>query len=82
MKLIEDAGDIWHRLWSLRLSLASGAMGAVAAALPFAAPDHRSVGFALLVFAATLIASLLALASAWARLVRQPKLRGDRNADV
>lgn len=66
MRLIDDAGKTWHRLWSVRLSLAAGLLGAVDAALPFVAPEHASWRFAALTAG-------VSLAAAVARLVQQPR---------
>lgn len=68
MRLIDDAGRLWHRLWSVRLSLLAAGLGAVDAAMPFLAPEHASRRFA----AAT---AVVALAAGIARLVSQPKAR-------
>lgn len=73
MKLIDDAGRVWHKLWSVRLSLLAALLGAVDVALPFVAPSHRSVPFALL-------AAAVSLAAVLARLVTQPKLHKDDDA--
>ena len=69
MRLIDDAGRVWHRLWSVRLSILAALLGAADAALPFVAPEHASPVFAALVAA-------VSLAAAGARLVAQPKLQG------
>jgi hypothetical protein len=70
MRLIEDAGRVWHRLWSVRLSVLAAVLGAADAALPFLAPPHASAAFAGLT-------AMVSLAAAGARLVAQPKLQGD-----
>ncbi|HEX7687332.1 MAG TPA: hypothetical protein VF453_06485 [Burkholderiaceae bacterium] len=70
MKLIDDAGKTWHRLWSVRLAILAALLGAADAALPYIAPAHSSPAFAALTAA-------VSLAAAGARLVAQPKLQGD-----
>lgn len=69
MRLIDDAGQVWHKLWSVRLALLAAGLGAVDAALPFVAPQHASPLFAAMTAAVSLAAGL-------ARLVQQRSLRG------
>jgi hypothetical protein len=69
--LIDDASKLWHRLWSVRLSLAAAGLGALSEALPYIAPEHASLHFAGLTGAVSLAAGV-------ARLVAQPKTRGRR----
>lgn len=70
MRLIDDAAKIARRAWSMRLIYASVLLGAVDMAMPYFAPDKPSRAFGLL--------SLLVGASAGvARIVAQPKMRGD-----
>ncbi|HEX7639320.1 MAG TPA: hypothetical protein VF457_13065 [Burkholderiaceae bacterium] len=69
LALIDDAGRVWHRLWSVRLSVLAAVLGAADAALPFVAPAHASPAFSALVAA-------VSLAAAGARLVAQPALKG------
>lgn len=79
MTIIDDAGKVWHRLWDVRLGFASALCGGAAAALPFVAPDHPSRGFAVALFAVTVAAPLLAMASAGTRAMKQRKAKGARN---
>jgi len=73
MHLIDDAGRVWHRLWSVRLSLLAAALGAADALAGFLMPAHPRLIVAL-------AATGLSFAAAIARLVAQPKLRGDSDA--
>lgn len=72
--LISDAGQVLRRAWSMRLILASVALGAVDVALPYFAPEHPSRAFGLL-------SVLVGMAAGVARLVAQPKMRG-RDGDA
>ena len=70
MKLVDDAARIARRAWSMRLIYASVLLGAVDMAMPYFAPEKPSRAFGFL--------SLVVGASAGiARLVAQPKMRGD-----
>lgn len=69
MTLIEDAGKVWHRLWSVRLSLLAAALGAADAAMPFIAPEHASPRFAA-------AAAAVSVGAALSRLVAQPRMKG------
>lgn len=67
MRLIDDAGKVWHRLWSVRLMLLAGAASAIDVgwqAYVTGAPRLLSIGTAALSFGAAV-----------ARLVAQPKAR-------
>jgi hypothetical protein len=79
MNYIDDAGKLWHRFWSVRLSVAAAVCGGAAAALPFCAPEHPSRGFALVIGLVTVAAPLLSLASAGSRVVKQKKLAERRD---
>jgi hypothetical protein len=67
MELIEDAGKVWHRLWSVRLSL----LAAVASA--------GDAGWQAFVSGSPRVISLctfgISLGAAVARIVAQPKVR-------
>ncbi len=69
MLLIDDAGRLWRKLWSVRLALAAAALDVVAVAtqelLPEHAPPHLVAA-----------AGVLSLAAAVARLVAQPRVTG------
>lgn len=71
-RLIDDARHVWHRFWSVRLSLIAAALGAVDAALPLIAPEGRGLRFAL-------VTAGVSLAAAVARLVSQPKLHKEQD---
>lgn len=68
MKLIDDASEVWHRLWSVRLSLLAALLGAISAAMPYVAPAQPSLRYAV-------ASVLLALAAAASRVIAQPKLQ-------
>lgn len=72
VKLIEDAGDIWHRLWSVRL-----AIGAAVASGIEAGYNAYVMGVSP---AMALIACGISLAAAVARIVAQPSISGDENS--
>lgn len=74
MKLIDDAGQVWHRLWSLRLALLSAALNAGLVVATMALPSHTSVRVA---GAVGILAFASAVSSAYARVVRQPGLVRD-----
>lgn len=69
MKLIPEAKQ-WHRMWSVRLAVLSAALSACEALIPMWQP-HMPGG----VFAA--LATLVGIAAAVARTVKQESLRGD-----
>lgn len=69
--LIDNAGTVWHRLWSVRLSLLASSLGAVECGAQIylsGQPPLIAAGF-----------TLLSLGSAVARLVAQPRLHGDHH---
>lgn len=68
-QLIDDAKRLAPRLWSVRLALLASVLSAVDVALPYLAPAYPSRGFALL-------AVLVGIAAALARLVAQPSVTG------
>lgn len=71
MKLIDNAGQVWHRLWSLRFTLLASCLSAAGVVATMALPQHTSLRVAMGVGLLTLAASL---ASFYARLVKQPRL--------
>lgn len=71
MHLIDNAGQLWHRLWSLRFTLLASILSAAGVVATMALPPHTSLRVALAVGLLTLAASL---ASFYARLVKQPRL--------
>jgi hypothetical protein len=73
MKLIDDAGAVWHRLWSVRLALLAAALDGANVLLGYLVPAHPRQSLAIL-------AGGVAMAAAIARLVAQPKLRNDDDA--
>lgn len=73
MRFIDDADKVWHRLWSLRLSLLAGALNAACVGVMLVLPARTSVRIAL---AVSVLSFSSSLASAYARVVKQPKLKG------
>ena len=75
MKLIPTWRKEFHKLWSIRLSVLSAGFGAAECALPYFdflnIPPGRMAA----------IACFVALGSAIARLVDQPKLRAQRGSE-
>lgn len=69
MKMIHEAKQ-WYRLWSVRLAVLSAGLSACEALIPLWQP-HMPAG----VFAA--LATLVGIAAAVARTVKQESLRGD-----
>lgn len=68
MRLIDDAGILWHRLWSVRLSLVAGVASGLDAgwqAWVLGQPPYIAI-----------ITSLISFGAAGARIVAQPKLPG------
>lgn len=72
MTLIDDAGRVWHKLWSVRLALLSALLSAVEFALPLV-PDSWADSVGRGKFAAA--ALVVSIAAGVARIVSQPKLR-------
>lgn len=72
VKFIEDAGDLWHRLWSVRL-----AIGAAVASGIEAGYNAYVMGVSPTM---ALIACGISLAAAVARIVAQPSLSRDENS--
>lgn len=68
---VDDAGKVWHKLWSVRLMLLCGLV------------EAADSGYEVWVTGQppwqALVASALAFAAAFARVVRQPKLRRGRH---
>lgn len=71
MQLIDDAGKVWHRLWSVRLSLAAGVASAADAGWQAHATGSTPV--------VSLASSLISFGAAAARIVAQPKARHGRS---
>lgn len=67
MILIDDAGKVWHRLWSVRLAVLSAILSACEFAMQYLAPAHANGSFAAAAF-------FVSLASGVARIVAQPAL--------
>lgn len=67
MKLIDDAGQLWHRLWSVRLS----AIAVVASAVDAGWQVHVTGQTPLLALGTAAISA----GAGFSRLVAQPKLR-------
>lgn len=72
MQLIGDAKAVWHRLWSVRLSLLGALISTAQAAW-----DAYQSGQAR---PAVIAAAIVAFASAIARLIQQPALTGASDA--
>lgn len=68
LTLIDDAGRVLRRAWSVRLALLAALLSACEVALPYAAPETRSVPWAVL-------SGIVALLAAVARLIAQPRMR-------
>ncbi len=77
MTLIDNAGQLWHRFWSVRFGFASALCGGAAAVMPFLAPAQPGRVFVGVMFVVTVAAPLLAMAAAASRVVAQPKLQKD-----
>ena len=69
MKLIDDAGSIWHKLWSVRLS----AVAVLASAFDAGWQVHVTGQPPDLALATAAISA----GAGFSRLVAQPKMRGD-----
>ena len=67
MQLIPDAKHIWHRLWSMRFSLATAAVCVADELMAYLMPDHPTLHLAL-------IAAGLSFAAAISRVVLQTQL--------
>ena len=81
MKLIDDAGVLWHRIWSVRMSIISAAYSAAAGAwvlLPYAWQPTLSEPIKWGLAAAGVA---LAASPGIARVVAQPKL-AEKVADL
>lgn len=65
MRLIDDAGQVWHKLWSMRLWLASLGVQLADEVIGYLMPEHPGVGLRLLAVA-------LAIGGLVARVVKQP----------
>ena len=78
MHFIDDAGKLWHRFWSLRFALLAASLNAASVAVMLVLPERTSVRIALAVGVLSFSSSI---ASAYARMVKQPKLQGDDDAD-
>lgn len=73
MRFIDNAGQLWHRFWSVRFSILAGALQAASVVVMIVAPAHQSLRFALF---AGFMAFSASVASIYARLVAQPALKG------
>ena len=70
MKLIDNAGSVAKRAWSMRMIYASVVLGAIDVSLPFFAPAESSRVFGLL-------SVLVGVAAGVSRVVSQPGLSRD-----
>lgn len=70
MHLIDNAGQLWHRFWSLRFAALAAVLSGASVAATMALPEHTSLRVALLMGLLTAAASV---ASVLARLVKQPR---------
>lgn len=68
MRLIDDAGKVAKRAWSLRLAFGAAALSAAEVALPFFYPDWPPRIAAAAAFVVTLAAMV-------ARFIAQPRMR-------
>lgn len=71
MKLIDNAGQVWHRFWSLRFAALAAVLSGASVAATMALPEHTSLRAALLM---GLLTTASAIASVLARVVRQETL--------
>jgi hypothetical protein len=69
MQLIDNAGHLWHRFWSLRLAALAAVLSGATVAATMALPEHTSLRVALLM---GMLTAAAAIASALARVVKQP----------
>lgn len=69
MKLIDNAGSIWHRLWSLRFSILAAVFAGIEVGLQVYMPEKPTPLFAAL-------SGLAAIAAGVSRVVLQESLRG------
>ena len=70
MTLIDDWDLLWHKLWSIRLSLAAALLNAIAAGLSIFETTNLYI---------VVLAGVVNLAAAASRLVQQPKAYGDQS---
>lgn len=68
MKLIDDAGKLWHRLWSVRLSLLAAFGSAIEAAWMVYTTGQPPI--------IAIITLVISLGAAFSRMVAQPKTIG------
>jgi len=71
MHLIDNAGAVWHRFWSLRFAVLAAVLSGACVTATMVLPEHTSVRVAL---GMGLLTCASAVASALARVVRQPQL--------
>lgn len=76
MRLVPDAKD-WSKWWSVRLSAASAAFSAVVVAYATLPPDWLPAIPQMVKTAMALGALVTAGAAGFARVIDQPKLRGE-----
>jgi len=72
MHLIDNAGQVWHRFWSLRFAALAAVLSAASVVATMALPEHTSLRVAFGVGLLTLASSA---ASVYARLVKQPAIQ-------
>ena len=73
MRLIDDAGRVWHRLWSVRLALLAAVLEGASVLLGYLLPPHPRMALSLL-------AACVSAGAALARVIAQPQLRKDTDA--
>lgn len=67
MRLIDDAGRLWHKFWSVRLSLAAGIASAADAGWQAHATGSTPI--------VSLASSAISFGAAAARMIAQPRAR-------
>lgn len=72
MTFIEDAGKLWHRLWSVRLALLAALFSTGQLCIGYYAEGQSKT----VIMGAAVFSLGSSLASAFSRVVKQPKLRG------
>jgi len=80
MKMIDEAGQVWHRLWSMRLMILTTIYTSAAGAWALLPPDwqpHLSEGAKAILAG---IGVALPAIAAVSRVVAQPRLAADKQA--
>lgn len=75
MKLIDDVGALWHRLWAVRMAIISAIYSAAAGAWLLMPPDWQPTLSQPIRWVLVVVGVSLAASPGVARVVAQPKLR-------